>query len=289
MKLISSGMPTARAAAKVDIDPKTARKHARSGKLPSQTARPHTWRTRTDPFHDVFDEIRPLLEVNPGLLAATLFDHLQRRYPGRFQDGQLRTLQRKLKSWRVLDGPAKEVFFPQTHHPGRVAQSDFCHLSALGVTIEGVPFDHLLYHFLLPYSNWETGSLCFSESFESLAIQAAHTNPGRANENGDVEQRHHRFRTALDQALMLRGSRDFESRGAYAAFLRDLFTRLNAGRRARFQEEIAHLRSLPRTPLSITRTLTVRVGPASTIQVLRNTYSVPTCGARTGTESTIAT
>jgi hypothetical protein len=322
MKLVTSGVPLAHAALKAGMDEKTARKYRRLGKLPSEAKTPHAWRTRPDPFAQTWDEVRPLLEINPGLQAKTLFAYLQRQYPGRFQDGQLRTLQRKLKAWRALDGPPKEVFFPQQHHPGLLAQSDFCHLADLGVTLAGARFDHLLYHFVLTYSNWETGSLCFSESFESLSagLQAAlfelggvpkrhrtdslsaavqpldgregftrryqelldhygitgeHTNPGRAHENGDVEQRHHRFRTALDQALMLRGSRDFESREAYTAFLRDLFAQLNAGRRDRLAEELAVLRPLPPTRLCVWRKLSVRVGPSSTIRVLNNTYSVP--------------
>jgi len=322
MKLVTSGLPLASAALKAGMDVKTARKYRRLGKLPSETKAPRTWRTRPDPFAGVWEEVRPMLEINPGLQANTLFAYLQRQYPGRFQDGQLRTLQRKLKAWRALDGPPKEVFFPQKHHPGDLAQSDFCHLAELGVTIAGARFDHILYHFVLTYSNWETGALCFSESFESLSaglqaalfelggvpkrhrtdslsaavqpldgregftrryqelldhygIQGEHTNPGRANENGDVEQRHHRFRTALDQALMLRGSRDFESREAYQAFLHELFAQLNAGRGERLREELSVLGALPPTRQVVWRKLSVRVGPSSTIRVLNNTYSVP--------------
>ena len=73
--------------------------------------------------------------LNPGLQAKTLFADLQRRFPGRFADGQLRTLQRRVKSWRAESGPAKEVFFAQVHHPGRLAASDFTHCTDLGVTI----------------------------------------------------------------------------------------------------------------------------------------------------------
>src|SRR5690606_15796915 len=104
-----------------------------------------------------------------GLEAKTLFEDLQRRYPAQFQDGQLRTLQRRVKQWRALEGPPKEVFFPQEHHPGELCQSDFTHMTALGVTIGGQRFEHLIYHFVLTYSNWETGTICFSESFESLS------------------------------------------------------------------------------------------------------------------------
>ena len=59
--------------------------------------------------------------------------------------------------------------FAQDHEPGRLAESDFTHMGALGVTIAGEPFDHLVYHFVLTYSNWEAGTVCFSESFESLS------------------------------------------------------------------------------------------------------------------------
>jgi len=41
-------------------------------------------------------------------------------------------------------------------------------MNDLGITIGGEPFDHLVYHFVLPYSWWETGMMCFSESFETL-------------------------------------------------------------------------------------------------------------------------
>jgi hypothetical protein len=322
MKLVTSGEPLGRAALKTGMDEKTARKYCRAGKLPSQSLPERRWRTHPDAFEEVWEDVRALLEVNPGLQAKTLFLELQRRYPGRFQDGQLRTLQRKVKAWRALEGPPKEVYFPQAHRPGELAASDFCHLTGLGVTLQGRPFPHLLYHFVLTYSNWETGSLCFSESFESLSsgLQAAlwelggvprchrtdslsaavqpldgsesftrryqgllahygmrgeAIHPGRAHENGDVEQSHHRFKVALDQALMLRGSRDFESREAYARFLQALFAQKNAGRRERLKEELAVLRALPATPLDVARRLKVKVGPGSTIRVLNNTYSVP--------------
>jgi hypothetical protein len=322
MKHLSAGMPLTQAALKVGMDVKTARKYHHAGALPSERRLPHTWRTREDPFVEVWEELQVMLAVNPGLQAKTLFGYLQRKFPGRFQDGQLRTLQRKLKSWRALEGPPKEVFFPQEHRPGELGASDFCHLTELGVTLAGRPFPHLLYHFVLTYSNWETGTLCFSESFESLsaglqnalwelggvpqrhrtdslsaAVQPldgkagftrryeallAHyglageaIQPGKAHENGDAEQRHYRFKQALDQALMLRGSRDFVSREAYTLFVRELWGQLNAGRSSRLAQERAVLQPLPATHLEVARKVRVKAGPASTIRVMHNTYSVP--------------
>ena len=169
MKLIESEKTLATAAAKAGMDEKTARKYRRLGRLPSEVKVEHSWRTREDSFAEVWEEVREKLELNWGLEAKTLFEDLQRRYPGRFSDGQLRTLQRRVKAWRALEGPPKEVFFPQVHKPGRLCQSDFTYMKSVGVTIQGQPFDHMFYHFVLPYSNWETGTVCFSESFESLS------------------------------------------------------------------------------------------------------------------------
>jgi len=322
MTLLSKNVPLSTAALKSGMDEKTARKYQRAGALPSALQARHDWRTRPDPFEEAWPELKELLKANPGLQATTLLDELQRRYPGRFADGQLRTLQRKLKIWRATEGPNKEVFFPQEHQPGELAASDFCHLSELNISIEGRHFPHLLYHFVLTYSNWETGSLCFSESFESLSaglqaalwelggvpqrhrtdslsaavhalgspeefqrsykglldhygMQGERIQVGQAHENGDVEQRHHRFKVALDQALMLRGSRDFASREAYTLFVRRLFTQLNAGRTQRFMEERRVLRALPGTGLDTRKSFRVRVGPSSTIRVQHNVYSVP--------------
>jgi hypothetical protein len=269
----------------------------------------------------VWEEIRIQLDVSPGLQAKTLFDDLRKRHPERYSDGQLRTLQRKVKAWRATEGPAREVFFPQEHHPGVLCSSDFCHTRELGITIQGQRFEHLLYHFVLTYSNWETGAICYSESFESFSaglqnalwelggvpkrhrtdrltaavqkpdrleeftrryeallshygLTGEKTQAGRAHENGDVEQRHYRIKQAIDQALMLRGSRDFASRDDYAAFLRGIFDQANAGRKSRLSEEVKLLLPLPARRLEAYAKLEVRVGPSSTIRVRHNTYSV---------------
>lgn len=174
-KLMQTEQTQAVAAAKSGMDEKTARKYLKTGKLPSELRKERTWRTRPDPFEDIWDKVRENLASNPGLEAKTIFDDLQNRFPGKFSDGQLRTLQRRMKRWRALEGPSQEIFFPQLHRPGELAQSDYTRMGKLGITIANQPFDHLLYHFVLTYSNWETGSICFSESFESLSegLQAA--------------------------------------------------------------------------------------------------------------------
>jgi hypothetical protein len=309
------------AAAKSGMDVKTARKYLRARRLPSEMKKERHWRTRQDGFADVWPEIATQLSTNPGLEAKTIFAALQRQYPDRFVDGQLRTLQRRIKRWRASAGPGQEVYFLQEHRAGELCESDFTHLTELGITLAGQPFAHMLYHFVLTYSNWETGTICHSESFASLSeglqnalwelgavpllhrtdrMTAAVNNlteqaefqksyqallshygldgrkiqTGRPNENGDVEQRHYRFRRALEQALLLRGSRDFSGVEEYRAFLGKLFEQLNGGRKLRLREEMERLRPLPQRRLESVRRIRARVNSGSLIVVERNSYSV---------------
>ena len=321
-QLLGEGQPLYLAALKAGMDTKTAQKYRQAQRLPSESFIPRTWRTREDPFQDVWPELRGRLEQNPGLQAITLFADLQRRFPGRFADGQLRTLQRKIKAWRATEGPPKEVFFDQIHTPGHLCASDFTHMTDLAVTIAGEPFDHMVYHFVLTYSNWETCTVCFSESFESLAdglqnalwelggVPRAHRTDRlsaavhehcdkefftqryrallahygltaqaiaarQAHQNGDVEQSHNRFKTAVDQALLLRSSRDFSDRADYERFLGDISSQRNRGRAARFAEERPHLRELPARRMDAWHRQRVRVTQGSTIRIRTNTYAVP--------------
>jgi hypothetical protein len=81
-----------------------------------------------------------------------------------------RTLERRINEWRALHGPDQEVIFRQEHEPGRLGLSDFTDVSALGVTIAGVPFDHRLYHFRLAFSGFEHAHVVLGgESFVALA------------------------------------------------------------------------------------------------------------------------
>jgi hypothetical protein len=196
-------------------------------------------------------------------------------------------------------------------------------MNELGVTIGGEPFDHLFFHFMLPYSNWETGEICFSESFESLisGFQSAvwelgrvprvhrtdnlsaathdlgggerafndrylgalshygmkpdSNTPGRGHENGDVEQSHYRFKGAVEQALLLRGNREFERRAAYERLLRGILAGRNRGRAGKLAEELDRMGQLPLRRLEDFRRETPTVSRFSTIRVAQNTYSLP--------------
>ena len=320
-KELASGKTLAIAAARSGMSERTARRYKKISKLPSEVMVEHTWRTREDPFETVWDEAVVFLESNPKLEAQSIFDYLQRKYPGKFQDGQIRTFQRRVKFWRATEGPGKEVFFAQVHEPGELGQSDFTYMTKLGVRIGGQLFAHMVYHFVLTYSNWETFTICFSESFESLSegmqnalwelggVPKRHvtdrlssavnnipkreeftrryqalinhygfdgnkTNVDKAHEKGDVEHSHYRFKKAVDQALMLRGSRDFDTRDEYEKFLRKVTIQLNHGRQNRFEEELTVLHPLPKHRLESYRRLTARVRDGSLIRVDHNTYSV---------------
>lgn len=154
-------------AAQSGMSEKTARKYLKLDKLPEQLKKEHNWATRKDEFESDWEEIKCMLESE--LEAKTLFEYLQRKKPGEYSDGQLRTLQRRIKVWRATEGPAKEVFFTQIHKPGKLSASDFTNMNSLKITINGIPFKHLIYHFVLTYSNWEAGTICLSESFENLS------------------------------------------------------------------------------------------------------------------------
>jgi hypothetical protein len=157
------------AAARSAMSVRTLRKYERSGKLPSELKAVRHWRTRTNPFTADWGWIEAELERDGALQAKTLFGVLCERHPGRYQAGQLRTLQRHINVWRHRHRPQREVMFEQNQRPGEYMQCDFTRMASLGVTIGGEAFTHLLFHMVLPYSNVEAVQICFSESFEALA------------------------------------------------------------------------------------------------------------------------
>jgi hypothetical protein len=322
-----TGKTLAAAAAAAGMSERTARTW-QAGPLPSQAKPPRTWRTRVDPFAEVWaSEIEPrlLADTEGRLQALTLFEWLCAQHPGQFASGQLRTLQRRVREWRALHGPEQEVFFEQTAVPGREAAVDFTDGNELGVTIQGLPFEHLWFEWVLSFSGWTYAELAPSESFEALVsglqgamwtlgatpsvlrhdnlsaathelrrsggrqwnarfravldhygLQATRIRPGEAHENGVVEQGHYRTKSAIEQALLLRGYRDFVDEAAYTAFAREVIERKRNGpAAARLSEERPHLRPLPPAPIPSYTTFTCQVRSWSTIRVGGRTYSVP--------------
>jgi hypothetical protein len=311
------------AAAKAGISERSARRIDSAPSLPSQNPRRY-WRSRIDPFLNVWDaEIIPLLKSAPNLMAITLLRKLQDDHPGDFPDGTLRTLQRHIRHWRAIEGPAKEVLFPQEHAPGHRGLSDFTAMAELRITIASAPFAHILYHFVLAFSRWEHVEVVQGgESFEALSkglqnalwqaggipqehrtdslsaafknlteeadftvrytaliahygMAATRNNRGVSHENGSVESSHRYLKEALEQALLLRGHRDFEDRAAYEGFVRECVMRRNRRNAAAFQVERAQLKDLPYRRVTDFVEEEGRVTRSSTFTVCGVLYSAP--------------
>ena len=311
------------AAAKSGISVRSARRIESSASLPSQQP-PRRWRSRADPFAAVWEpEVVPLLKNAPGLMALTILRKLQDDHPDQFGEGVIRTLQRRIRQWRALEGPEKEVFFAQEHAPGYQGLSDFTAMGDLRITIAGVAFDHLLYHFVLAFSRWEYACVVEGgESFEALSgglqnalwqaggvprehrtdsLSAAfknlteqqdftarysallehyemvgtRNNRGLSHENGSVESSHRFLKQAIDQALLLRGHRDFTDRNAYAAFVCEAVMRRNRRNGAAFRIEREHLADLPPRRTTDFVDDEARVTRCGTFTVRNILYSAP--------------
>jgi hypothetical protein len=159
------------AAAKTGISVSSARRIESSLVLSSQRP-PRHWRTRADPLCEIWDaEIVPMLERAPRLMAVTVLEELQRRYPERLGESVLRTLQRRVRQWRAENGAEREIFFAQEHPPGRLGLSDFTVADELGVSIAGLVLDHRLYQFTFAHSGWRHANVVLGgESFQALTL-----------------------------------------------------------------------------------------------------------------------
>jgi hypothetical protein len=141
-----------------------------SGQHQPKQGQPRDWRTRADPLAAVWaSELEPMLKLEPKLEAMTLFEYLQDQHPGQYQS-VLRTLQRRVSAWKALHGVPKELMFELRHNPGELGLSDFTQLKGVTITIAGMPYEHLLYHYRLAYSGWQYVQIIEGgESFIALA------------------------------------------------------------------------------------------------------------------------
>jgi len=157
------------AAAKAGFSASTAYRFEQDPRLPSQKGRPRG-RRRPDPLEAVWEsEIVPMIANAPGLRPIAVFEEIRRRHP-EIGAGVRRTLERRIRTWRALNGPDRDVIFRQEHAPGRLGLSDFTDMSELGVTIADERLEHRLYHFRLAFSGWEHAHVVLGgESFVALA------------------------------------------------------------------------------------------------------------------------
>jgi transposase len=209
-ELNDNGGVLERAAMKAGMDEKTARKYVRAGQGPKQLKKPHTWQTREDPIEAIWPEAKRRLEGAPGLEAQALFKELLKQRPDAANPRALRTFQRRVARWRRKHGPDHEVSFPQDRQPGQSMQLDWTNGNQLGVTIAGEPYEHLLCHGVLPYSNAEWATLCQSESTSSLIAgsQAAYAEFGGVTEELQTD----RSSTATHQLRKGQSARGYNKR-----------------------------------------------------------------------------
>ena len=170
MKSKNEGKTQDTASAKAGISERSGRR-IEKGDVKPWEKKPRDWRTRKDPFKQVWDsEIVPKLKACPKLTAQTLFEDLQKRYPGKYSNSRLRTFQRRVKEWKALHGPSKNVMFLQRHDPGRMGLSDFTILKNVEITINKEALNHRLYHFRLAFSGWcDVKVILGGESYTALA------------------------------------------------------------------------------------------------------------------------
>ena len=285
---------TAVAAAKASISTATAYRIEKDPRLPSQK-NALRGRRRPDPLGELFEaEIVPLLENAPGLRPVAIFEEMMRRHP-ELGDGIRRTLERRIRSWRAVNGEEREVIFRQVHEPGRMGLSDFTAMAKTTITIAGQPLDHRLYHFRLAYSGFEHAHVVLGgESFVALAeglqnalwslggvprehrsdslsaafrnldknaradltrryedlcnnygMTPSRNNTGIAHENGSIEGPHGHLKRAINDALLMRGSADFDDLAAYRGFIDEIVSRRNSRNAKRIDMERAELKDLP--------------------------------------------
>lgn len=164
MKERTQGKTQQQAAVKANVKSrKTVRKYEKFAKIPSELKQPRDWRTRVDAFAEDWPEVEAMLRESPELEAKKLFEWLSEQRPGKYGEGQLRTLQRRVAAWRGLHCQ-QVASLAQERRPGEVMQTDGTWLTELQVTIGGQSFKGLLIHCVLPYSNWEWGRIAQSES-----------------------------------------------------------------------------------------------------------------------------
>jgi transposase InsO family protein len=288
--------PPPAAAARAGISTATAYRIEKDPRLPSQTRAPRG-RRRADPLIDIFDaEVVPMLLGAPGVRPITIFEELCRRHPT-LPERVRRTLERRIRAWRALNGEEREVIFRQVHEPGRMGLSDFTEMPDGSICIAGVPLDHRLYHFRLACSGFEHAHVILGgESYVALAeglqnalwalggaprehrsdslsaafcnldpaaredltmrydalcahyrMAPSRNNRGVAHENGSIESPHGHLKSAIRDALLLRGSADFTDLTGYRSFIDEIISRKNARNAKRIDAERAVLQSLPST------------------------------------------
>ena len=115
----------------------------------------------------------------------------------------------------------------------------------------------------------------YAALLDHYGLRSTRINPGKSHENGVAEHAHYRLKDAVDQALILRGSRDFHTADEYASFVQEVVEKRNRLVRGKLEQEMAWLEPLPPAPMPEYANYRSKVRRWSTIQVAGRSYSVP--------------
>ena len=228
----------------------------------------HEWRTLHGPEREVyFPQEHP-----PGREAQIDFTHckgLRVAIGGRPHRHLLFQFVLSHSGWRYAEVVSGETFMA-------LRQGLQAALRALGGAPQVIHSDNssALTH-ELRRSRGRALNNAYAELLEHYGLESVRSNPGASNENGVVEQAHYRLKDALDQALMLRGSRDFDSKEEYGCFVRMVVERRNRLVTGKLEVERLHLQPLPPAPVPEYVNYRARVRKWSTIQAAGRTYTVP--------------
>ena len=156
------------AASKASISVSTAHRIDNARHQPKKEKR--EWRTRVDPLEAIWDSVvLPLLKQDADITPVGVFDHLCDIHSDTFSSSSRRTLERRIRQWRHLHGPAQDVMFMQHHELGKQGICDFTHIKT-PVTINAQPFKHMLFNYRLPASGWIYSQVTYGgESFAAFS------------------------------------------------------------------------------------------------------------------------
>lgn len=145
-------------------------------------------------------------------------------------------------------------------------------------TMGGVPQEHRTDSLAAAFNNQAEHEL-LTRRYEALCshygMRPSRNNLGVSHENGSIESRQNTLKQTMEQALLLRGSRDFADLDAYRRFVAEVFGRLNARVARKFNEERATLMPLPARRSSDYEEVDARVTKYGTITVKKVLYTAP--------------
>lgn len=147
-------------------------------------------------------------------------------------------------------------------------------------TLGGTPTEHRSDSLSAAFKNLDTparGDL--TRRYDALCAHYGMTpsrnNRGEAHENGAIESAHGHLKRAVEDALLLRGSRDFENLATYRAFIDELLARRNRRLGARLEAERAALKSLPEQRTDDFEEVRIRVTSSGGFILRKVFYTVP--------------